>query len=378
MVASAGAITIASVVAVDRIAALLDVGVSEALVQATYGLVVAVAGVALAADLRLGAWSRSAATGIVVELGTSSDATSLRDRLAGVLGDPTSRSACAAWRGRLRRRGRTGGRPAAGRVRAELCCRSGRAQRVVSVIVDDATVIDDEALAGAVAAAARLAVATRVSATRSTSTCASSTPPSGASSRRRTTSAGRSSAVSRRVRSRPGPGPRDCRRRPAVRRPGAAPVDVRGAVRAADDELRAFARGVYPPRSPGGLAAAIAELAAAGTLPVTVAIEGGRLPVDVETTAYFVCAEALANASKHARAGRVTIAGTKDGGALRLTIADEGVGGADPAGSGLRGLRDRVAALGGTFDVDSPAGGGTTVRAVIPVRPSRVERPGAG
>jgi len=150
-------------------------------------------------------------------------------------------------------------------------------------------------------------------------------------------------------------------------------------VRAADEELRAFARGVYPPAlTTGGLVAAIAELAAAGTLPVTVAIEGGRLPVDVETTAYFVCAEALANASKHARAGHVTITGTPDRDVLRLAIADDGVGGADPAGSGLRGLRDRVTALGGTLDVESPAGGGTTVRAVLPVRMAFAGRPEAG
>ena len=107
---------------------------------------------------------------------------------------------------------------------------------------------------------------------------------SGASSRPPTTSVGRSNAVSRRARwpgsSGFGRSSNDDLLSDVLE---AAPVDVRGAVRAADDELRAFARGVYPPAlTTGGLAAAIAELAAAGTLPVAVAIEGGRLPVDVE------------------------------------------------------------------------------------------------
>ena len=241
-------------------------------------------------------------------------------------------------------------------------------------------VIDDEALAGAVAAAARLAVANA----RLRGEIDERVRELDASQRRILTAADdQRRSIERRLAA--GALARLDRVRAIVDDDllsdvlGAAPVDVRGAVHAADDELRAFARGVYPPAlTTGGLAAAIAELAAAGTLPVTVTIEGGRLPVDVEATAYFVCAEALANASKHARAGRVTITGTSDGDALRLAIADDGVGGADPAGSGLRGLRDRVAALGGTLDVDSPAGGGTTVRAVIPVRPSLVERPGAG
>jgi signal transduction histidine kinase len=103
---------------------------------------------------------------------------------------------------------------------------------------------------------------------------------------------------------------------------------------------------------------------------VTVSIEGPRLPEDVEATAYFVCAEAMANAAKHAQASRVRISGGFDGAVWRVVVADDGVGGADPKGSGLRGLRDRIVALGGSLDVESPAGGGTTVRAVIPVDPA--------
>ena len=81
---------------------------------------------------------------------------------------------------------------------------------------------------------------------------------------------------------------------------------------------------------------------------------------------------------RHAHAGRVTITAGSDGDWLRLAISDDGIGGADPAGWGLRGLRDRVAALGGTLEVESPGGGGTTVRAVIPVRPAGAGRAEAG
>jgi signal transduction histidine kinase len=84
--------------------------------------------------------------------------------------------------------------------------------------------------------------------------------------------------------------------------------------------------------------------------------------------AYFVCAEALANVAKHAAAARVTVAVTSSDGRLRVEIADDGVGGADPAyGSGLRGLADRVETLGGTLRVQSTPGRGTRLAAEIPL-----------
>ena len=82
--------------------------------------------------------------------------------------------------------------------------------------------------------------------------------------------------------------------------------------------------------------------------------------------AYFVCAEALANASKHAQASRVDITGAPDGGVLRITVTDDGIGGADPSGSGLRGLRDRFAVLGGVARRTRAPGGGTVVTATVP------------
>ena len=91
-----------------------------------------------------------------------------------------------------------------------------------------------------------------------------------------------------------------------------------------------------------------------------------RSPRAVETAAYFVVAEALANTGKHARAERVDIDVREEHGRLVVEVVDDGGGGADPDGSGLRGLARRVGALDGRLEVDSPSGGPTTVRAVIP------------
>jgi signal transduction histidine kinase len=91
------------------------------------------------------------------------------------------------------------------------------------------------------------------------------------------------------------------------------------------------------------------------------------VPADIETAAYFVASEALANTAKHARAGVVTIAAETRDGLLRLCVTDDGVGGAEARnGSGLRGLTDRVEAFGGTLTIHSPAEGGTALRVELP------------
>jgi signal transduction histidine kinase len=136
-------------------------------------------------------------------------------------------------------------------------------------------------------------------------------------------------------------------------------------------ELRELAYGVYPSvLMAKGLLAAVESLAARCAVPTTVAGECPmRLPAEVESNAYFVIAEALTNAVKHARAAhiRVSIAAADD--CLRIEVADDGIGGAseDAAGSGLTGLMDRVAAFEGVLVIDSPPGRGTSVRAEIPV-----------
>jgi signal transduction histidine kinase len=145
---------------------------------------------------------------------------------------------------------------------------------------------------------------------------------------------------------------------------------ARGELDAALGELRELARGLHPSvLSDRGLGAALDGLAARAPLPVEVAgAVGDRLPDRVESTAYFVVAEALTNVAKYANASQARVSVRRDDGQVLVEVSDDGVGGADPAsGSGLRGLGDRVSALGGRLDVDSPEGEGTTIRAAIPL-----------
>ena len=133
-------------------------------------------------------------------------------------------------------------------------------------------------------------------------------------------------------------------------------------------DLRELAAGIHPSiLSDRGLAAAIEALANRSPLPVELReLSLARLPAPVEASAYFVVAEALTNAAKHARATRAEVAVRMEGGCVLLEVRDDGTGGADAsAGSGLRGLADRVSALGGRLEVESPLGRGTTIRAQI-------------
>jgi signal transduction histidine kinase len=134
------------------------------------------------------------------------------------------------------------------------------------------------------------------------------------------------------------------------------------------DELRDVARGLHPAVLSGhGLAVAVESLAARAPLPVRLHLEVGRLPESVEVSAYYVVSESLANVAKHARASVVDVSLARKAGGLVVEVVDDGVGGADTErGSGLRGLADRVEALGGRLRVWTPLGGGTRVQAEIP------------
>jgi len=140
-------------------------------------------------------------------------------------------------------------------------------------------------------------------------------------------------------------------------------------------ELRELARGIHPAvLTERGLDPALQGLAARAPLPVTVsaAVEG-RLEPAVEAAAYFVVMEALTNVAKYASASAAEVTVEQVNGGVVIGVQDDGVGGADPtAGSGLAGLADRVAALGGRLMVDSPPGGGTVVRAEMPARRSEL------
>jgi PAS domain S-box-containing protein len=157
------------------------------------------------------------------------------------------------------------------------------------------------------------------------------------------------------------------------------PVTARGMLEDAGDELtvaldelRELARGLHPAvLTDRGLRAAVEALA--GRAPIFVAIDeipDERLPEPVEAATYYLIAEALTNVAKYARASRAHIRVEPRDSGVVVEVSDDGIGGADPAnGSGLCGLADRVEALGGSLQVNSPAGGGTTLRAEIPRPP---------
>jgi signal transduction histidine kinase len=136
------------------------------------------------------------------------------------------------------------------------------------------------------------------------------------------------------------------------------------------DDLREISRGIHPAiLSEGGLGPALKALARRSTSPVELDLHlESRLPEPIEVAAYYVVAEALANAAKHAHASVVRVGALIRDGRLHVSVRDDGVGGADPArGSGLIGLTDRVEALGGTLTLDSPAGHGTSLQVDLPI-----------
>jgi signal transduction histidine kinase len=140
-------------------------------------------------------------------------------------------------------------------------------------------------------------------------------------------------------------------------------------LRASLGELRELASGLHPAvLCNHGLAVALESLAARAPVPVELTVELDEAADDtVELAAYYVVAEALTNVAKYACAATAGVAVASSGGTLRVTIADDGVGGANPcAGSGIRGLADRVESLGGRLEISSPVGAGTTLVATIP------------
>jgi PAS domain S-box-containing protein len=134
------------------------------------------------------------------------------------------------------------------------------------------------------------------------------------------------------------------------------------------EELRELARGIHPAiLSDRGLGPALEALAARTPLMIDMKMVEERLPEPVEAAAYYVVSEALANVAKYAEASSVAVSIARVNGRAIVEIADDGIGGADPTrGSGLRGLVDRVEALDGDLEVESPRGSGTRIRAVIP------------
>jgi len=352
--------------AVDRLAGHED---SEAVLW-VYDVVIAVVAVVLVTDLLRGRWADAVVARLVVDLGASRDAATVRARLAEALGD---RTLVVGYRiaesGRyVDDRGERVELPAAGSGR--VATPVSKEGEPLAVLVHDESVLADPGLLEPVAAAARVAVANA----RLQAETKAHAAELGVS-RRRIVEAG--DAQRRRL--------ADELRLGAARRletvaallaesratdgVAAAEIAVLEAELAdARRELREFAQGVHPAvLAERGLMPALARLGDRSPVPVELSGDLPRLPPAIETALFFVCSEALANAAKHSAATRVGIAVEATADQVRLVVADDGRGGADPSlGTGLRGLADRVQALGGRVTVDSPPGSGTRLAAEIP------------
>jgi signal transduction histidine kinase len=329
-----------------------------------YDVVVLVVAVGLFADLMWGRWTQAALTGLVVDLGDVAAAGSLRDKLSRALGDPSL--AVGFWVEEERRYVDEAGRP------VELA-RGERGRTVtaidddgtpVAALIHDAAVLDDPGLVAAVASATRLAVFNvRLQAE------VRARVADVEASRRRIVEAG--DAQRRRLERelREGAQRRLAHVAELLEASGPRLGQVRHDLNRARSDLGELARGIHPAAlTDGGLAVALTELVTRCGIPVEVSGPAERLPEAVEAAAYFVCSEGLANVVKHAQATRAEIVVAVESGRLVLRISDDGGGGADPArGSGLRGLADRIEALGGRLRAESPLGDGTLLIAEIPL-----------
>ena len=337
-----------------------------------YKLALCVLATGLLAGLLVAPWQRAVVTDLVVELGEARSGT-LRGELARALGDPTleigywlpDRAEFVDAEGHPLRL------PAPGSGRSVTTVK--REGQPVAALVHDPAVLEDPGLLEAVASAAQLAAANaRLQAE------VRAWVEELAASRRRILAV------------------RDEERRRLERRLhdkaearlGELAVTLRRGQRSTTDqrtreqiahaedqlartleELRRLAHGLHPRvLAEHGLAGALAALAKDLPVPVDINVPSTQLPEQVAVAAYFVCAEALANVAKHAAAAHVAVAVTASEDRVKVEIADDGVGGADPAhGSGLRGLADRVETFGGTLQVESTSGHGTRLAAEIPL-----------
>jgi signal transduction histidine kinase len=328
-------------------------GIDAGTALGVYEVAVAVACAGLAADVLLGGWSRGVVAGLMLDVGRLERATPVAEEIGRALGDRSLMIATRSGDGWVDEAGRP----------IDLDDR----RRAVTVVSDDAAILHapaalaDPELARAVTAAARLALANA----RLHSEVGARVAELGLSARRLVTAGD------------------DERRRVAVAVAEGAERRLAGAAerlaridpelgRAAADavaEVHAFANGLRPQRlTQDGLAAALDDLAQGAQVPVEIDAPTRRFDDVLESTLFFVCSEALANIAKHAGASHAHVAIANGGGRLVAEIRDDGGGGADPArGSGLRGLADRVEALGGVLRVESRPGEGTVVRAEVDV-----------
>jgi signal transduction histidine kinase len=360
---TAETVAFAGALVLGAIASGSDLGLEDIALWTYY---LTVTGVAIAVPVRLASsrWTGAALSGLVADLGELDTTDALRHRLARAIGDPD-----LAVGYRLDSNGTYADATGAplrlpDRRSARTVTEVSEEGEVVAVLVHDRATLEDPAVRAAVASTARLAVAnTRLHAqviarTREV-----------AASRRRIVEAADNERRQLETELRASAG----RRLDTVAEwLGARTDDSLSPIAAELDrariDLARLARGLHPAKlTEAGIAAAVQDLAAAAAVPVSVDAPDARFPAAVEAAAYFVCAEAMANAAKHAQCHRIGVQMTADARTLRVDVVDDGRGGAVAIGSGLLGLGDRVEALGGRLSVESDLGAGTRVTAELPL-----------
>jgi signal transduction histidine kinase len=337
-------------------------------------------------DLLRGRWAQAAVTRLVVDLGEDPGTGTLQARVSHALGDRSLE--IAYWlpeeNGYVDERGSHVVLPLAGSGRAVTVIE--REGERIAALVHDPTVLDEPGLIDAVASAATIALSNvRLQAEVRRQVAELD------GSRRRILEA--RDAQRRRLQQelREGVGQRLADVQEildlalAEARSASDPAMTYGLegaeteLHAAQVELQELAAGIHPAvLTERGLLPALSSLAKHAPCPVRVVAPPERLPAFIEAAVYFMCAEALTNVGKYARASRVDMEIHLEVDQVTVLVTDDGIGGADPSGgSGLEGVADRIEALGGRLVVESPAGGGTRLLAEIPVRRRDEERPAA-
>jgi signal transduction histidine kinase len=345
---------------------------ADGLVLFGYDAVVATVAVVLLVDLLRGPWTKAAVADLVVALGRRGGRGTLQEQLARALGDPSL--VVGYWIGEqagyVDDLGRPVNVPQPGEGRAVTAIEDDVGR--VAILVHDATTVEDPRLVASVAAAARLAVVNARMQAEARARVAEL-----AASRRRVVE----SADEQRLRLEHELADGAERRLDEVLRLldeagwDARCSDALGLMALADElrsaraELHDVAQGIRPPTlREGGLTAALPLLADRAPVPVRLTVGVGRLRPAVEAAVYFVCSEALTNVAKHAMATEASVAVFEQQSMVVARVVDDGVGGVDPSlGSGLRGLADRVEALGGQFLVEDSDDCGTVVTATLPM-----------
>ncbi|WP_306319875.1 MULTISPECIES: histidine kinase [unclassified Streptomyces] len=309
---------------------------------------------------------RAEVSGLVIDIGTDSDPARLRDALVRVLGDPTLR--LGLWDEERGAYVDGAGRELGGAQRPGRTAVAAADGRPLALLHHDPALDEDPELLASVAAALRLALENVWLRTRAKDVATRIVQAADAERGRleRDLHDGAQTRLVfalmsvRRVQKGLTDHP-DATLREAA-------DEAESSLRLAIDELRGIAQGIHPAvLTREGLAAALSTLAEEAALPVVVAAEPRRYDPLVESTAYFTVCEALSNAAKHADARAVSVSARHQEGRLVVETVDDGVGGVDLArGTGLRGLADRLAAVDGVLHIDSPAGGGTRIRAELP------------